>query len=138
MSLGNTPSHEAAMTTDAFGKATALRNSSSVDNVSADLTTASPSTHGNNTTMTLIGLNQNQPDQTNNPFHYVAMYFNMINVPVGLVLNVLCVVVLINSKIVRTSTGVELLFLALADSINLIVFFVASSPVWSEFSDIPD
>ena len=83
--------------------------------------------------MTMIGLNQ--PD---NPFHYVAMYFNMISVPFGLVLNVLCIVVLINSKIARTSTAVEIIFLAIADSISLITFFVASSRVWSQFSNLPD
>ena len=62
----------------------------------------------------------------------------MISVPVGLVLNVLCIVVLINSKIARTSTAVEIIFLALADSISLITFFILSSPVWSQFSDLPD
>ena len=32
----------------------------------------------------------------------------------------------------------EIIFLALADCINLITFFVLSSPVWSQFSDLPD
>ena len=129
MSLFNTTSHEAAMTTGAF-------DHSSPDDVGPDLATASPTTDASNATMTLVGLNK--PDQSNNPFHYVSMYFNMISVLVGLVLNILCIVVFIKSKIARTSTAVEIIFLALADNINLITFFVVSSSIWSQFSDMPN
>ena len=125
------------MTTDTFGNnATTQRDSSSPDDVAGDLTTASATTNASNVSMTMIGLNL--PDQSNNPIHYISMYFNMVSVPVGLVLNILCIVVLINSKIARTSTAVEIIFLAIADSINLITFFIASSPIWSQFSDLPD
>ena len=129
VSLFNTTSHEAAMTTGAF-------DPSSPDDVGPDLATASPTTDASNATMTLVGLNK--PDQSNNPFHYVVMYFNMISVLVGLVLNILCIVVFIKSKIARTSTAVEIIFLALAENINLITFVVVSSPVWSQLSDMPN
>ena len=123
VSLDNTDltPHEAAMETDAFDNNATTGDFSSPVDVAA-------TTDETNAAMTLIRLNQ--PDQSNNPFHYVSMYFNMVSVPVGLFLNVLCIVMLINSKIARTSTAVEIIFLAIADSINLITFFVASWPVW--------
>ena len=64
--------------------ATTQRDFSSPDDVAA-------TTDEINAAMTLIGLNQ--PDQSTNPFHYRSMYFNMISVPVGLVLNILCIAV---------------------------------------------
>ena len=135
---GNFTSSETAMTTEAFRKASVQRYSSSLGNVtvwsSEDLTTASPRTDERNFTRITL----NQSDQTNNPFNYVAMYLNMIFIPAGLILNVQCIAVLIKSKMARTSTAVEMVFLALADSINLITQFVLSSPVWSQYTDIPD
>ena len=57
--------HEAAVETDAFGNnATTQRDFSSPDDVAA-------TTDETNASMTLIALNQ--PDQSNNPFHYISM-----------------------------------------------------------------
>ena len=126
------------MTTELFNNTTMQRACSSPGNAtvwsSEDLTTASSRTDERIvTTITL-----NQPDQTNSPLDYVSMYLNMLFIPVGLILNVQCIAVLIKTIMARTSTAVEMVFLALADSINLITQFVLSSPVWSQYSDIPD
>ena len=130
---GNITSNEATVTTDAYCNRTAQRDNATVWS-SEDLITASLTTDERNfTTITL-----SQPDHLNTPFHYVTMYFNMIWIPIGLILNVLCIIVFNKFKLARTSTALEMIVLAVADNINMIANFVMSSSVWSQFSDIPD
>ena len=124
------------MTTAALSNATMQRESSSPDNTtvgwrSEDLTTTSPT--GNGTAILL-----NQSDKTNDLFHYVTMYFNMVGIPVGLIFNLLCIAVFMKSKLARTSIALEMIVLSVADNIKMISYFIFNSVQWSNFIDIPD
>ena len=67
----------------------------------------------------------------------IAMYSQFVIIPVGLILNVFCFIVLVKSKIAQTATGIHLTFLAVADILVLLTIFVFVSDDWSRHIAIP-
>ena len=67
----------------------------------------------------------------------IAMYSQLIIIPVGLVLNLLCFIVFVKSSTARTATGIHLTFLAIADSLVLLSAFVLGTEQWPSYIDIP-
>ena len=68
----------------------------------------------------------------------IGMYAGLVIIPTGFILNFLCLIIFIKSKIVKTPTGLHLTFLALADNLVLMVLLVMDTQSWSRLINIPN
>ena len=66
----------------------------------------------------------------------IEMYAGLVVIPIGFVLNLLCLMIFIKSGIVRTPTGIHLVFLTLADNLLLVSLFIANTQVWARLIKI--
>ena len=68
----------------------------------------------------------------------IEMYSNLIIIPVGILLNLVCVITFIKSKISSSPTGLHLTCLAVADNVILLSMFAVQSESWSQYIEIHD
>ena len=100
-----------------------------------DFNITPPDSAKSNAARTLMRMNS--ANQTDDWFNLVIMYMTQIVIPVGLVLNIMCVAGFVKSKLARTTTAIKMISLAIVRIINLIALFAQSS-AGSRFSDIPN
>ena len=65
------------------------------------------------------------------------MYSNLVIIPVGIILNILCLIIFIKSKISQSSTGLTLTCLSVADNIVLVSSFLFVTENWLEYIAMP-
>ena len=99
-----------------------------------DIITAVP--NDTNKTTALIGADE--LDASTYLFEYAVMCAELAATPLGLVLNTLCMVVFIKSKLAKTSVAIQMIFLAVGDNVILATMFSLNSSIWSKFINIID
>ena len=68
----------------------------------------------------------------------IGMYTAFVLCPTGFILNLVSVVIFVKSKIARTSVGLHMVFLAIADNLVLVSGFIDGTSVWQFLINIPD
>ena len=66
------------------------------------------------------------------------MYSNIAILPIGFLLNLLCIITFIKSKTYKSPTGLHLVFIAVADNVILLSMFLGRSETWYKYINIPD
>ena len=133
-----TVTFETSMTTNSFYN-TSLGDRI-LDNVTdwpskEDFSIISPDSARRNTARALMRVRS--ANQNDDWFILVIMYMTQIVIPVGLVLNMICVAGFVKSKLARTPTAIKVISLAIVRIINLIALFAQSS-AGSRFIGIPN
>ena len=70
-------------------------------------------------------------------FHQMRMYSSLVIIPIGIMLNILCLIIFVKSKISQSPTGLTLTYLAVADIIVIIPLFNHSTESLSQYINIP-
>ena len=79
----------------------------------------------------------NPANQTDNLFNFIIMHLTQVVIPIGLILNVMCLSVFLKSTLARTATGLKMVCLAIVRIIILITLFAHSSAQFPNI-DIPN
>ena len=62
----------------------------------------------------------------------IEMYADLVIIPLGVIMNILCLIIFIKSKISQSPTGLTLTCLSIADNIVLVSIFLSSTQNWSK------
>ena len=79
-----------------------------------------------------------QPSGLFDIFQQIEMYSNLVIIPVGVILNFLCLFFLVKSKISQSPTGLTLTCLAVADNIVVITLFIHGTTSLAKYLNIPN
>ena len=67
----------------------------------------------------------------------IEMYADLVIIPLGVIMNILCLIIFVKSKISQSPTGLTLICLSIADNIVLVSSFLSSTQNWSNYIAIP-
>ena len=79
---------------------------------------------------------QDRPSEFSDLFQQIER-FRLAIMPVGVFLNILCLITFVKSKMSQSATGLTLTYLSIADNIVLLSLFLIGTEYWSKFTAIP-
>ena len=91
-----------------------------------------------NVTDSMIGGTFDQSNPWSDIAARVAMYISFVIMPGGFLLNSVCLVIFVKSRIAKSATGIHLAFIAVADNVILVSLFLYNTKYWSEYTNIPN
>ena len=78
-----------------------------------------------------------QPSDLLDIFNQIEIYSNLVIIPVGIILNILCLITFVKSKISHIPTGLTLTCLSIADNIVLVSSYFLQGKKLSQYMGIP-
>ena len=80
----------------------------------------------------------NQSDVVSGTGTLVVMYFSLVIIPIGFILNSFCLIIFVKTRIFKSATGIHLTCMAVADNVILVALFLYSTEDWSQHSGLPN
>ena len=77
-----------------------------------------------------------QPTEFSDIISQIEMYTDLVIFPFGVILNILCLITFVTSKISQSPTGLVLTYLAIFDNMVLISFFLLVASTFSKYINI--